>query len=232
MYQRSVIAVAFALVTSALAGGTPDVSLSVPKPFATEVTVKHYRAGQDLFPHDLTYHLITVAPLTEYHGWFGPRAVDQGRIHGWTIHAFARYSPKVAAAVATAKDGYEADLNIEPEFFGVNERSDMFPRFERKHFTWGEAVSFFTQSTQDPGLYVPHNGHLSYEVWGMTRDQKYTVVASVSVRHPNLAEWRDARSLRALKRDKAYKLVEKCSPDEFEPTLTAFDRMLDTLVIR
>lgn len=122
MYQRSVVAAAFfALVTSESGAGTPDVSLSVPKPFATEVSVKHYRAGQDLL-HDPTYHLVTVAPLTEYHGWFGPRAVDQGHIHGWTVYVFARYSPKVAAAVAVAKDGYEADLNIEPEFFGVAER--------------------------------------------------------------------------------------------------------------
>jgi hypothetical protein len=231
MYQRSVIAVAFALVTSTLAAGTADVSLSVPKPFATEVTLRHYRTGQDLL-HDATYHLITVAPLTEYHGWFGPRAVDLGHIHGWTVHVFARYSPKVATAVATAKDGYEADLNSGPEFFGDAERSDMFARFERKHFRWGDAVSFFTQSTQDPGLYVPLNGYLTYEVWGMTRDQKYTVVATVGVRHPKLEKWRDARSLHALKRDRDYKLVEKCSPDEFEPTLTAFDRMLDTLVIR
>ena len=236
MYQRSVIAAAaFALVSSALAADTPDISLSVPKPFATDVTVKHYRTGQDLL-HDPTFHLITVAPLTEYHGWFGPRAVDQGHIHGWTVRVFARYSPKVAAAVAAAKDGYEADLNIEPEFFGVDERSYMFARFERKHFRWGDAVSFFSQSTQDTGVYVPHNGHLRYEVWGTAGDRKYTVVASVGVRHPKLAEWgpdvRDARSSRALKRDRDYKLVERCSPNQFEPGLTAFDRMLETLVIR
>ena len=108
----------------------------------------------------------------------------------------------------------------------------MFARFERKRFTWGDAVSFFSQSTQEAGLYVPNNGYLTYEVWGTTRDRKYTVVASVGVRHPKLAEWgRDARSLRAHKRDQDYKLVERCSPDEFEPALTAFHKMLDTLVV-
>jgi hypothetical protein len=232
MYHRSVIvAIFFALVTSASAAGTPDVSLSVPNPFGTEVTVSHYRAGQDLHPRDLTYHFIAVAPLTRYHGWFGPRAVDLRQIHGWTVDVFARYSPKVATAVATAKDGYEADLNSGPEFFGAPERSDMFARFERKHFRWGDAVSFLSQSSQE-GINVPTSGYLDYEVWGTTRDLKYTVVASVSVSHPKLTGWRKARSLRALKRDSDYKLVERCSQGEFEPALTAFDRMLDTLVIR
>ena len=52
----------------------------------------------------------------------------------------------------------------------------------------------------------------------------------------NLTDWgpdvRDAPSIAALKRDRDYKRVEKCSADEFEPSLTAFDRMLDALVIR
>src|SRR5437762_14154123 len=125
MYKRSVlVAAVFALAVSAPGAAAPDAGLSVPKSFATEVTVKHYRKGQDLL-HDPTYHLITVAPLTEYHGWFGPRATDQGHIHGWKVDVFARYNPKVAAACAATKDGTEADLNIEPEFFGVDERSYM-----------------------------------------------------------------------------------------------------------
>jgi hypothetical protein len=36
----------------------------------------------------------------------------------------------------------------------------------------------------------------------------------------------------ALKRDRDYKRVEKCDPEEFEPSLTAFDRMLETVMIR
>ena len=235
MYKRSVMAAVVCALASASAEDAPQVSLSVPSPFATEVTVKHYRKGQDLL-HYPTFHLITVAPLTEYHGWFGPRVAHQANMHGWNVDVFARYSPKVAAACATARDGYEADLSIEPEFFGVDERSYMFARFEHKHFSWGDAVSFLSQSTQDSAVYVPHNGHLTYEVWGLTRDHKYTVVASVAVSHHKLEDWgpdvRDAPSIAALKRDRDYKRVEKCSADEFEPSLTAFDRMLDALVIR
>jgi hypothetical protein len=235
MYKRSGMAAVVCALASASAEDAPQVSLSVPAPFATEVTVKHYRKGQNLL-HDPTFHLITVAPLTQYHGWFGPRVAHQANMHGWNVDVFARYSPKVAAACATARDGYEADLSIEPEFFGVDERSYMFARFEHKHFSWGDAVSFLSQSTQDSAVYVPHNGHLTYEVWGLTRDHKYTVVASVTVSHHKLEDWgpdvRDAPSIAALKRDRDYKRVEKCGADEFEPSLTAFDRMLDALVIR
>lgn len=226
----------FALAAVTRGAEAPEITLSVPPAFATEVSVRHLRKGEDLL-HDRTYHLITVAPLTEYHGWFGPRGVKQGDIHGWTVDVFAHYSPKVADACATAKDGYKADLNIEPEFFGVSDRSYMFERFQHKHFSWGVAVSFLSQATQDspPHFYVPHNGHLKYEVWGVTPDHRFTVVASVSVSHPKLAERgpkvRQTRTIAALKH-RDYKLVEHCSPNAFEPSLTAFDRMLETLVIR
>jgi hypothetical protein len=236
MHKRSVTAaILFAVAQRAFTADAPQVTLSVPPPFATQVGVKHYRKGQDLL-HDPTFHLITVAPLTEYHGCFGPRATRQADNHSWKIDVFALYSPKVAAACAAAKDGYEADLNIEPEFFGLDERSYMFARFQHKNFSWGMAVSFLSQFTQDAAYYVPHNGHLEYEVWGVTHDKKYTVIASVSVSHPRLNDWgehvRDAPSLAALKRDRDYKRVERCGPEEFQPSLTAFDRMLDTLVIR
>jgi hypothetical protein len=236
MNKRNAITVVLCIVAVfGRAADAPRVSLSVPPPFATDVTVKHYRSGQDLL-HDPTFHLITVAPLTEYHGWFGPRVADQADIHAWTVGVCARYSQKAATACASAKDGYEADLNIEPEFFGLDERAYMFARFEHKRFSWGNALSFLSQTVQEVELYVPHNGHLRYEVWGVTPDKRYTVVASLSVSHPKLGDWgehvRVARSMEALKRDKDYKLVERCSPKQFEPSLTAFDRMLDTLEIR
>jgi hypothetical protein len=236
MHKRDVIVTLVCVfATSTLAEDPPEVTLSVPPPFATEVTVKHYRKGQDLL-HDPTFHLITVAPLTAYHGCFGARATRQAGNHSWTVDVFARYSVKVATACAAAKDGYEADLSVEPEFFGLNEPSYMFARFQHKQFSWGTAVSFLSQFTQDGAYYVPHNGHLRYEVWGVTHNKKYTVVASVSVSHPRLDDWgehvRDAPSLAALKQDRDYKRVEKCDPEEFEPSLTVFDRMLETLVIQ
>src|SRR5205823_10401064 len=73
----------------------------------------------------------------------------------------AQYSPKVAAACTAAKDGYKADLNIEPEFFGINERAYMFARFQHKRFSWGSAVSFLSQAVQEPALYVRSEEHTS-----------------------------------------------------------------------
>lgn len=140
------------------------------------------------------------------------------------------------AAYGNAADGYQANLNECPEFLNWGDTSYLFSRFERKHFRWGDAVSFLSQSTQDSALYVPHNGHLAYEDWGVTYDHRFTVVARVSVAHPKLAGWiakepelRDARSIEALKRDRDYILVETCRPDEFEPSLTAFDQVIDSL---
>jgi hypothetical protein len=233
--HRVITAILCAVAVLGRAAEAPNISLPVPRPFATEVTVKHYRKGQDLL-YDPTFHLITVAPLTEYHGWYGSRVASQAAIHAWTVYVFARYSQKAAAAIAEAQDGYEADLSIEPEFFGLDERAYMFACFECKRFRWGSAVSFLSQTVQDVEPYVPHNGHLEYEVWGVTPDKRYTVVAKISVSHPKLGAWgehvRVASSMEALRHDKDYKLVERCSSVEFVPSLNAFDWMLDTLVIR
>ena len=237
MHTRIVIAALCAFAASTRAADAPNVSLSVPPPFATEVTVKHYRKGQDLL-HDPTFHLITTAPLTEYHGWFGPRAAKQADIHGWTVQVYATFSKKVAAACAAAKDGAATDLHEGPRLLEGDSPSHLVARVRRKDFSWGRAVSFLSQSTQDGVLFAPVNGHLHYEVWGVTDDEKYTVVASVSVSHSKIADWdgtgrvRVARSMEALKRDPDYKRIERCRPEEFTPRLTAFDEVLDSLTIR
>lgn len=172
--------------------------------------------------------------------WFGDKNADHGHHYGWTVAVYGIGSQKVIGAYARAQDGFEADLTKCPELFdcvGVA-KPYMFARFERKQFRWGNAVSFLSQSpTQEETLFVPHNGHLSYEVWGVTRDQRYTVVASIGVSHRQLSGWRSeerelrtVRSLAALKKDKDYKLIEKCRPEEFEPSLKDFDRIIDALV--
>ena len=112
----------------------------------------------------------------------------------------------------------------------------MIARIRRKRVRWGNAVSFLSQGSQD-ALYAPENGRLSYHVWGVTADQRYTVIASVSVSHPKLPDfWDDRvrvfRSTEALKRDRDYKRLEKFKSEEFKPSLTAFDEMLDSLTIR
>lgn len=216
--------------------GPPKFKLAVPPPFSTFVSVERFRAGQVIMSSP-PFSLTTAAAVTQYHGWFGPRVAQQADIHGWTVRVYGSFNKNVAAALASAKDGFEAKLDESPEFFGVDSRSYMYARFRRKNFRWGDAVSFLSQATQD-ALYVPHNGHLTYEVWGVSTDKRYTMIATVGVSHPKLAAWgkgpevRDAPSIQALKRDRDYKLIERCKPEEFTPSLTAFDEMLDSLTIR
>ena len=234
MFARIVAAMICASAANA-ADAPPKVKLTVPPAFATSLSVKRYRDGQDVL-NAPPYRLTTIAAMTQYRGFFGRRVRDFTQDHSWTVRVYARYSPKVAAAYASAKDGFEADLNESPEFLGLDQRSYMYARFVRKHFGWGDAVSFFSQFTDDAYLHSPNNGHLTYEVWGVTRDRRYTVVAHVSVTHQKLPSWgpevRDAPSMKALKADPDFKLIETCSADDFEPSLTAFDRMLESLVIR
>ena len=217
----------------------PNFTLSVPASFATSVTVKHYRKGEDIL-NSPPFHLITGAPMTEYHGWYGPRTADQAHAHPWQLRVYGALSKKAIAAYATAHDGFEADLNEGPEFLSDNERSHVFARFKRKHFRWGNAVSFLSsayQDTPDGGrVYVPDNEHLSYEVWGVTQDRQHTVVASMLVSHPKLTKWgpdvRVVKSIDALKQDRDYKHIQTCSPKEFEPSLTAFDQLVDSLKLQ
>ena len=235
MFTRVVVLVLFAVSVASAAEAPPKVTLTVPQEFKTELSVKHFRKGQDVL-NSPPYCLTTVAAMTEHRGYFGPRVGDTSRDHRWTIRVYRRFTQKVADAYASARDGFEADLNESPEFLGLESSSYMYARFERKRFPWGTGVSFFSQFTQDTGVYVPHNGHLTYEVWGVTPDEKYTVVGTVAVTHRKLADWgpevRNARSIEALKRDRDYRLVEKCSAEDFEPSLTAFDRVVESLVIR
>jgi hypothetical protein len=221
--------------TTPLLSQSPDINLEVPVAFGTEVTRKSYPKGDDLV-HDEIDHLVTVAPMSEYHGWFGSKTAPQASEHSWSVRVYARFSPKTSAAYTSATDGFQADLNEEPEFLGSPNRSYMYARLERKPFPWGNAVSFFSQFTQDTATYVPHNGHLTYEIWGVTPDHKYTVIARLSVSHPKLADWgpevRDAGSIAALKQDRDFKLVEACSPQEFKPSLTSFDHIVASLRIQ
>jgi hypothetical protein len=219
----------------------PDFTLTIPASFNTSVTVKHYRKGEDIL-NSPPFHLITSTAMTDYHGWCGPRTADLSRVHPWNVRVYAARNLKVVAAYAKARDGFEADLNEAKEFFGWGQVAtfDTFARFTRKHFRWGDAVSFLHSEYQDGpdggAIYVPDNGHLNYEVWGVTRDRQYTVVASIRLSHPKLTKWgpdvRVAKSIDALKQDRDYKHIETCSPEEFEPSLTSFNQLIDSLKIR
>ena len=242
-YNRTALSAAIicAAAASAMAAdprpGPPEFELSVSPPFNKSDRVERYRAGEATLSSP-PYRFITTAAVTKQYGWFGPRSEKQSDSHGWSVEVYATFSKKVAAAYASRKDGYQLKMTAGAELETPDWGSYMVARLRRKQFSWGNAVSFLSQFTQDAALYAPHNGHLKYEVWGVTADRRYTVIAHISISHPKLGRWeepesfRDYRSLEALKRDPDYKLIERCEPEEFTPSLTAFDRMLDSLRIQ
>jgi hypothetical protein len=264
-------------VTSRL-NAAPQAKLDVPPDFAHSFSVQQFQKGEDVLHIDWM-ETPAQAALTRYKGYWYSDASHPNTDHGWAIDVFNTYSQKVAEAYEHAKDGYAADLDELMDFLVIpraqslfeNPRralSYLFARFERKSFRWGHAVSFLSQGTQDTSMHTPENGHLWYEVYGVSKDRLHTVVARVEVGHPKLEtggedvrgvaerdpefkrKFDDAwnrndvplisklrqeaavREKAELKNHPHTKLVESCKPDEFEPSLTAFDRMLDTLVIR
>lgn len=255
----------------------PTVKLEVPQAFHRSLAVQHFQIGEDVLHIDwMPTH--TMVPMTQYEGIWPAEAGTPAKDHHWRIDVYSGANPRVAAACAHAKDGYDADLDELVEFLLTprprmpveNARralSYLFARFERKHFRWGSGISFLSQKTQDTGMYAPMNTHLRYEIWGLTKDGRCTVVASVRVGHPKLPDWPHVRNLAshdpelqkamgaaydkndyraiaqlqkeigrsdqaALKNDPDYKLIERCSPDEFEPSLAAFDALVNELGFR
>jgi hypothetical protein len=172
--------------------------------------------------------------MTEYRGCWRQHCDPKLLInHSWTIRVYRTASPKILAAYARAKNAYDADLSEARDYLNYNEGPYGFARFERRKFRWGKGLSMLTLSAQD-GIYAPNNGHLTYEVWGITRDGRHTVIASAEVTHPNLPDWgdpkvRDAETIDALKKDNDYKLIEACSSNQFQPSLTAVDRLIGSL---
>lgn len=216
----------------------PEFELTVSPPFSTSGSVERYRAGEVTLSSP-PFRFITTAAVTKQSGDFGPRAEKLSDSHRWSVTVYATFSKKVAAAYASTKNGYQLGMTEGTELETPDWGSYMVARLHRKQFRWGTAVSFLSQFTQDAWMPAPQNGRLEYEVWGVTADRKYTVVARVSVSHPKLRDEEDDpdtlrsfRTIEALKRDPDYKRIERCKSEEFTPSLTAFDEMLDSLTIR
>jgi len=216
----------------------PKFELSVSPPFSMSGRVERYRAG-DVTYKDWSFRFVTTASVTTRYGDFGPQTKGQPNSHGWSVKVYATFSEKVAAAYASTKDGYQLRMTDGVKLETSDWGSYMVARLRRKQFRWGHGVTFLSQFTQDMLLDAPINGRLTYEVWGTTADHKHTVLARISVSHPKLRDGGDRtkpprlhRTVESVRKDPDYKLIERCKPEEFEPSLTAFDEMLDSLVIR
>jgi hypothetical protein len=259
----------------------PDVKLDVPTDFARSLSVQHFRKGEDVLHIDWM-PTPAQAAMTRYKGYWYPGGGPADTKHGWMIDVFSTHSQKVATAYANAGNGYAADLDEVMDFL-TNPRARslfesprtarpyLFARFERKSFRWGRGVSFFSQDVQDTSMPEPANGRLDYEIFGVTEDGGFTVVARLSVTHPNLPDDANARDMRdsiqrgdsdfsqayfdaarqknyqrleklekdeeqkeaaAMKDQPGIKLIEHAMPDAFIPSLTAFDKMVDSIKIR
>ena len=259
----------------------PEVKLDIPKHFAHSLSVQHFEKGEDVLHIDWMPTPARAA-MTRYKGYWYPDASGADTKHGWMIDVFTTHSPKVAAAYKHASNGYAADLDEVMDFLTIPDArslfdsprralSYLFARFERKSFRWGDAVSFFSQGVQDTSMPEPANGRLTYEIFGVTRDGRFTVIASLSASHPKLPDHAQARDMRdrvqggdpgfeqayydaarqknyqrlerlqedeeqreaaAMREQPGVKLIETCKPDEFQPSITAFDQMIDSIAIQ
>lgn len=151
---------------------------------------------------------------------------------GWSVEIRDKATARQREDIMSASNGYDTELGR-----AINANLRICPRFERKSFSWGQAVSFLAQYQNDNTNYVPNNGMLAYEIHGITNDGKY-VRARFGVTHPDLIEFgegvrnfdddpSDPKSL--MRKDSHYRLVERAPPGSFEPSLSNVDRFLDTL---
>ena len=243
---RSLPAVFFVATLAAVGCSTlsspqpPAAKLEIPPSFRHGVVIHHFERGEKVVDRGFL-EMTALASMTRYEGYWGsPQQYDRIGHSSWWIDIYAAGSPRVVAAYARAKDGYDANLEEWSDFFSTIEQtgpvqmlSYMSARFERRHFTWGDAVSFLSQGSQDTGIYIPCTYRfLTYEIWGVTKDHRYTVVMHTLVSNPHLPECEDVRTVEALKNNSAYKYVESCGADEFLPGLTAVDKFIDSLELK
>ena len=154
----------------------------------------------------------------------------------WFVELYSSATDKESNAILNAADGYKAGLGR-----SSNASARIYPRFERKEFVWGRAVSFFVQYQNDNTNYVPNNGMLEYEVHGLTKDGVY-VRANFGITHPRLGEFgpsvRDHREgdpkdpHSTMREDPDYLLVERASGSSFEPSLQKINEFVNGLIIK
>ena len=213
---------------SMLSTAVPDIDLQITDAFDHKVTCTKFKTG-DYLVNSPPYIIKAKVPTSRIKGeWSNPTPAKYPFEHRWRIDVECVDATATAQAITKATSGYDARVDRDGNY--------MFARFERKEFKWGKAISYFSQFSQDTGGYVPHNGHLTYEVWGTTTDNRHIIHLTCSVTHRALEEWgpkvRTTRSMEELHADKDYKLIETCPSFEFEPAMEELDRLLDTLVIK
>ena len=233
---------AFVLQSCATA---PTLMLDTARFPVVEVETKKIKRGQQISENVSFREEVATQNFTRVSGQWRPEgattSTGTGTYYGatkdrwWRVELFPSASERVRHAIESASDGYAADLGRT-----INASARIYPRFERKRFDWGEAVTFLVQYQNDNTNYVPNNGMLNYELHGLTADGRY-LRARFGVTHPDLVEFgprvRDHREGdpadpgSPMRRDSYYRLVESAPPRSFEPSLREIDAFVNTLKI-
>jgi hypothetical protein len=221
------LAVALALASCSSSDAPPSFVLPVPSAFGKTVDRHAFRRGESLGEGAPYESEKATSALTRIGGEYA-----KGDAH-WSVEVTRGAAPNVLRALATAKDGYDANLGYLPGFAPV-----LYARFARKQFRWGDAVSFLVQYQVEAPTYAPNNDRLTYEVHGVTKDHRYTVRAIFfDIQHPGLKLQSQTRSYREdsskpdapIRRDPAYILVEHCPDTAFQPSIKDIDAILNEL---
>jgi hypothetical protein len=224
----------------------PNFDVTLPEEANHQVEHKKYKEGDSL--DAFFFNWKAASPQHVLSGQWNASNFEnyesKGSYYGgsqhrwWKITIQRGVSEKLKKAVLHAQNGYEAELSHRP-----SASARIYPRFERKSFSWGKGVSFLVQYQNCNEDLSPNNGMLEYEVHGFTSDGLFTVVASCGVTHPDLPSVNDIHKVRGyryngttaadtrwpLRQDPDYKLVESCAADAFEPSLASVDRLADSL---
>ena len=118
----------------------------------------------------------------------------------------------------------------------VNAGAYLVARKAAKHYRWGDAQSCLAQFTNEAYGYAPNSGDLTYQSAGMTADRKYSIFCSFAVGHPRLptsakAQIYKGQDLDRLASHPDVELIERAPSEEFRPSLTRIDDMIDRLTI-
>jgi hypothetical protein len=99
----------------------------------------------------------------------------------------------------------------------------------------GNAVGYFVQTTENATWPERNNVQLTYEIRGVTNDHQDTIVARFVIRHPLLPDGSNVLgahgNVRTLTSFPSYKLLEKSSPDSFQPSLKEIQEMVASVAI-
>ena len=228
MITRAMLLVPFALASCSVS--PPRVTFD-PAASAINLDPPHtYRVGE-LLLNSPPYVFPADYPTWKQWGRWG-EDTKWPRDHRFTVTVERRDCHAIAAYLERLEDHYGSFAK-----FGSLCDLSVYGRVSRHRYSWGDATSFISQGTQD-GPYAPDNGHMSYEIWGCTRDMKHLVRLRASITHPTWPEWGD-ESLRSFKhfereaidRDSAVRALRRLPPDSFTPSLTVLDGILKDIEV-